>query len=162
MSKFVFDSIFAAKIYPIFTILFTLKYIRDQKLNNRFLLSLSKKTTAETKTRRFSEDVLSHFHDCGQVCFPSLSTFFRRLFSKFRWKVGFRSWLHARCIARDTALHPLRLKKIKFDFEIISLNPVSVSKLLIMGPYSNHWLACLSGTNIMFYAEFDVNADIWC
>ena len=43
MSKFVLDSIFAAKIYPIFTILFILKYLWDQKLNNRFLLSLSKK-----------------------------------------------------------------------------------------------------------------------
>ena len=84
MSKFVFDSIFAAKIYPIFTILFTLKYIRDQKLNNIFLLSLSKKNYSGNKTRRFSEDLLSHVHDCGQACFPSLSTFFRRLFSKFR------------------------------------------------------------------------------
>ena len=84
MSKFVFDSIFAAKIYPIFTILFTLKYIRDQKLNNIFLLSLSKKNYSGNKTRRFSEDFLSQVHDCGQACFPSLSTFFRRLFSKFR------------------------------------------------------------------------------
>ena len=36
--KVCFRQLFAAKIYPIFTILFTLKYIRDQKLNNIFLI----------------------------------------------------------------------------------------------------------------------------
>ena len=128
MSKFVLDSIFAAKIYPIFTILFILKYLWDQKLNNGFLLSLSKKLQ-----RKQNKEIFRWYFVSCPLLWAGMFPFFVHIlqaflfnFGKFRWKVGFRSWLHARCIARDTALHLLRIKKINFDFEIIYLTTLNV------------------------------------
>ena len=134
-------------------------------MNKRFLLK--KKNYNANKTRRFSDDVLSLVHDCGQVCFPSLSTFFN--LGKFRWKVGSRSWLHARCIARDTALHLLRMKKIKFDFEIVYFTTSSTPKIW-MSFQNFEWVFKFWGSVRVkrhdffkhqgFSVEFALNSDI--
>ena len=88
MSKFVFDSIFAAKIYPIFTILFTLKYIRDQKLNNRFLLSLSKKNYSGNKNKEI-------FRRCFVSCpwlWAGMFSFFVHILQAIIFKIQVKSW----------------------------------------------------------------------
>ena len=88
MSKFVFDSIFAAKIYSIFTILFTLKYIRDQKLNNIFLLSLSKKKLQ----RKQNKEIFRRFFVSCPWLWAGMFSFFVHILQAIIFKIQVKSW----------------------------------------------------------------------